>query len=282
MGIDRVKNYYDNQVEHEWIRLDQDYYHKIEFEVTKHFIYKYTSPNSRIIDIGGGPGRYTIDLLENNHCVCLVDLSPQLLDKAKSEIDKRNLSQLLENIFERNATNLAQIKSNTYDPTLLMGPLYHLTEYTDRKLALLEALRVTRPGGYIFSSIIPKLCPVRDMFRWSLEGARQSINNENHELDRILNTCTYLNESNNPNAFTDASFANTFDMPNLYKELNIELVESFSCEGIAAFQGDKINALVNNETTWKNLLQIIIRTATEPSALGAGEHCVFVGRKKKI
>ena len=35
----------------------------------------------------------------------------------------------------------------TFDAALLLGPLYHLTERSDRLLALREALRVVKPGG---------------------------------------------------------------------------------------------------------------------------------------
>ena len=36
-----------------------------------------------------------------------------------------------------------------FDAALLAGPMYHLTEAADRRLALREAIRVVRPGGFI-------------------------------------------------------------------------------------------------------------------------------------
>lgn len=41
---------------------------------------------------------------------------------------------------------------NTYDITLLLGPLYHLYSIADKRHALHEAIRVTKPGGVIFAA----------------------------------------------------------------------------------------------------------------------------------
>jgi len=98
-------------------------------------------------------------------------------------------------------------------------------------------------------------------------------------LDNILDHCKYENIGNRPNAFTDAYFADTEDIPNLYKEFDINLIEAFSCEGIAAFMNEKINQLVDGPETFKKLISLIIRTCTVPSCLGSGEHCVFIGQK---
>lgn len=55
--MNEIENWYDNEYE-EWDRLDR---HKIEFEITKRYLDKYIiKPESKIFDIGGGPGRYSI------------------------------------------------------------------------------------------------------------------------------------------------------------------------------------------------------------------------------
>jgi SAM-dependent methyltransferase len=279
--MDRVKRFYDSNPDMEWGRLFQDTYHKIEYEVTSHFIHKYASPQNRIVDIGCGPGRYAIQLLEEGYHVTLVDLSSALLEKAQKEIEQRQLTNHLEGIYEKNAIDLDGIKSNTFDVALLLGPLYHLPAFHDRKKAIKEALRVTKPGGYIFAATITRLSPIRDMFRWKPADARQCLQEQEKEINQILETGVYINETDDPKKFTDAYLARPQDIPNLYTELQIQLLETFSCEGIAAFLDEKVNQLIDNEETWKRLFEIIIRTCTDPSILGAGEHCVFVGQKQK-
>ena len=48
-----------------------------------------------------------------------------------------------------NALDLNMLKDNTYDITLLLGPMYHLYSDEDKITALKEAVRITKPGGHI-------------------------------------------------------------------------------------------------------------------------------------
>jgi hypothetical protein len=48
--------------------------------------------------------------------------------------------------------NLSAFDSDTYDITLLLGPMYHLFTKEDQLLALAEAVRVTKQGGVIFAA----------------------------------------------------------------------------------------------------------------------------------
>jgi len=57
-----IRDYYDQKAEDEWKRLVQDPYHRLEFIVTMHFLNKHLPKSGLILDAGGGPGRYTIEL----------------------------------------------------------------------------------------------------------------------------------------------------------------------------------------------------------------------------
>ena len=66
-----VKQFYDEHAENEWERLFSDAYHRLEFIITTHFLDKYLSKNGLILDAGGGPGRYTIELAKKGYGVVL-------------------------------------------------------------------------------------------------------------------------------------------------------------------------------------------------------------------
>ena len=70
--IKEVENYYYNSAEREWERLER---HRIEFDITKRYLDKYLNKKSKILDAGGGPGRYSIYLAKHGHDVTLLDLS---------------------------------------------------------------------------------------------------------------------------------------------------------------------------------------------------------------
>lgn len=120
---------------------------KVEFFTTMEYIKNYLHKGAKIIDIGAGTGKYSIELYNMGYDVTAVELV------------KKNLSVLKQNCpsipaMQANALNLKKIKDNTYDITLLLGPMYHLFTKEDKLRALTEAKRVTKPNGVIFVAYI--------------------------------------------------------------------------------------------------------------------------------
>ncbi len=274
----RIQNFYNSDPLKEQNRLERNAYHSIESEVTKRFIQDYIKPGMQIADIGCGAGHYSIWLMEKGYSVYLSDLSSGLLNQAKKEISEKKLDSFLLGADVKNATNLTGILDKQFDMTFCFGPFYHLLTIEERILALKEIKRITKPGGYIFIATINRLCPIKDMmFGYTKEWADEITNDFKQTLN-ILNTGIYKNESENPNAFTDAYFAKPEEIPALYKQENIVLEQTFSCEGIAAFLDEKAEILKQNKQTWSNFIELIYLTATDSSVIGSGEHTVFVGK----
>ena len=96
----------------------------------------------KILDIGAGTGRYSVALAEEGFDVTAVELVKYNLGILK----KKNSSV---KAMLGNALNLKKLSDNTFDVTLLFGPMYHLFGFEDKEKALLEAKRVTKPGGII-------------------------------------------------------------------------------------------------------------------------------------
>ena len=84
--IQTVKEYYDQNAQMEWERLEQ---HPFEFIFTTYMLEKYIKPGDRVLDIGGGPGRYSIHFARRGCAVTLADLSEGNIDLAKERRRKR-------------------------------------------------------------------------------------------------------------------------------------------------------------------------------------------------
>ncbi len=140
----RVRDYYESNLLREWQRLDTPI-SQLEFRSTLHLIEKYFPKHGHICDIGGGPGRYTIELLKQGYDVTLTDLSELFLDFAKSQMDQRGLHA--KQIIPADARDMSALETNAYDAVLLMGPLYHLPDAQDRQRVLSELKRILKPEG---------------------------------------------------------------------------------------------------------------------------------------
>lgn len=77
-----VKAFYDDNTEAEWTRLDR---RPIEFEIAKRFLKRIIKPGDKILDMGGGPGRYAVWLAEMGCKVTLGDLSSTNVKFAKKK-----------------------------------------------------------------------------------------------------------------------------------------------------------------------------------------------------
>ncbi|MBR4162302.1 MAG: class I SAM-dependent methyltransferase, partial [Solobacterium sp.] len=78
------------------------------------------------------------------------------------ELLDNNLAVLRENSkgmdhiasFQGDAVDLGMFRDDTFDMTLLLGPMYHLYEAEEVNAAIDEAIRVTKPGGILMFAFL--------------------------------------------------------------------------------------------------------------------------------
>lgn len=123
-------------------------YGMVEYITTMKYIEKYLEPGMRIMEIGAATGRYSHALARQGYQVDAVELVEHNI-----EIFKQNtaLGEPV-TITQGNAMDLSAFESDTYDITLLLGPMYHLYTTEDKLKALAEAIRVTKKGGIVFAA----------------------------------------------------------------------------------------------------------------------------------
>lgn len=118
----------------------------VEFITTMTYIKRYLKPDMRILDIGAGTGRYS-------HALAKLGYSIDAIELVESNIDifKKNMTEDMKiSIIQGDAKDLCVFVDNTYDITLLFGPMYHMFNTEDKLKVLSEAIRVTKANGIIF------------------------------------------------------------------------------------------------------------------------------------
>lgn len=120
----------------------------VEFTTTMHFIDRYLKPGMRICEVGAATGRYSHTLARRGFRVDAVELVQHNIDVFNA------LTQPGEDVTIRqgNAVDLGFFEDDTFDMTLILGPMYHLFREEDRRRALQEAVRVTKRGGVILAA----------------------------------------------------------------------------------------------------------------------------------
>lgn len=120
----------------------------VEFLTTMRYIDKYLRPGMKILEIGAATGRYSHALAQKGYAVDAVELVQHNIDIFREKtLPGENVT-----IRQGNAKDLSFFADNTYDITMLLGPMYHLYTEAEQKQALSEAIRVTKKGGIVFAA----------------------------------------------------------------------------------------------------------------------------------
>ena len=131
-------------------RLQRSRHGQLEYAVTMDYIHRFAAPGDSVLEVGAGTGRYSIALAKEGVDVTAVDLVESNLALL------RESSKGLENLraVKGDATDLGGFADQTFDVTLVLGPLYHLYEKEDVHKAIDEAIRVTKGNGVILFAFI--------------------------------------------------------------------------------------------------------------------------------
>ncbi|MYD50526.1 MAG: class I SAM-dependent methyltransferase [Dehalococcoidia bacterium] len=275
MTTDAVHAYYAGLGEREWARLEDPDDGAIEFEVTCQVLTTYLPPQARVLDIGGGPGRYAIWLAKRGHRVSLADLCPEQLSIARTKIGQAGVEAMVEEIAVADARDLSRWPDNSFDAVLSLGPFYHLLNSNDRDRAAAELHRVLRVGGTAFVALMPRYA----FLRRTLE-----IPDERHHLaqpdflERVLSEGVFINDL--PGRFTDAYGVLPEEVSPFFEQHGFTTLALLSAEGIAVNSQRALSDLASSDpTAYQTALDVIIQTAGDPCILGMANHLLYVGRR---
>ncbi len=143
-----ISGFYDQADEDS--RLQRSRHGQLEYAVTMNYIHRYAASGARVLEVGAGTGRYSAALAKEGFHVTAVELVESNLT-----ILRKN-SEGMENLqaVQGDATDLSRFADQSFDITLVLGPLYHLYEEEDIHKAIDEAIRVTKKNGIIFFAFI--------------------------------------------------------------------------------------------------------------------------------
>lgn len=228
----------------------------IEFITTMKYIKNYLKPNDKIIEIGAGTGKYSITLSNEGYDVTAVELVKHNL----KEIEKK--SNKVKTILG-NAINLKMIKDNTYDITLLLGPMYHLITKEEKIQALEEAKRITKKNGIIMVAYC------MNDYAVLIHGFR-----DNNIIEAIKNNNIDSNFHLTPKNTDLYSRVTINDINELNNIVNLKRIKIISPDGPANYIRNVLNKM--DEETFNIFINYHLSTCERPDLIGAGAHTLDI------
>ena len=239
---------------------------------TRELIERHVPPaRATVVDVGGAAGAYAFWLADRGYDVHLIDAVPRLVEEARRRNERATRPLASCRVGDARALSIAD---ESAEIVLMLGPLYHLVEASDRRTALREALRVLRPRGVLVAAAISRWASAldglaRDLFR---DDRFASI------VARDVRDGQHRNPTGRLDYFTTAYFHRP-------EELRDELLTAgLRVEGLYGVEGPGWT-LTDLTERWADpqrrnaLLHVARLLETEPSVLGCSAHLIAIGRK---
>lgn len=238
-------------------------YGMVEYLTTMRYIEKYLCPGMRVLEIGAATGRYSHALAQKGYQVDAVELVEHNI-----EIFKENTKPGEHiTITQGNAKDLSAFEDDTYDITLILGPMYHLFTQEDKLQALSEAIRVTKKGGIVFATYCMGDAAI------VLYGFRQG------QIHNIVEKCMLDTE-------TFETFSQPWDLFELHRKEDIDKLRShfavtqlhfLATDGYANHMRQQLSEM--DEETFQLFLRYHFATCERVDLVGYSNHTLDIFRK---
>lgn len=237
---------------------------QVEYRISMQYIHdclpKDKKPEEiKILDIGAGTGRYSIPLFEEGYDVTAVEFVQHNLGILKQKNPDIKA-------YKGNAIKLKRFANDSFDVTILFGPMYHLGSYEEKLQALREAKRVTKDGGIV---LVAYCMNEYSVITYAFKEKHIMECMEKGMLDQNFHT-----------RFTDESlydYVRLEDIERLNADAMLHRIRILSPDGAANYIRPFLNAL--SEEEFEMFVQYQKTVCERADLLGAGAHIVDILQK---
>lgn len=202
-------------------------------KITEYFIIDNLPKKTlKILDAGGGTGRFSEPLLKKEHKVVLTELSDEMLKKAKEKLRSYNNVEFIKN----SVINMKEFKDESFDVVIMINAI--LDYCGDYNKAMQEAYRILKKGGLLIATVNNRFLYCKshelkegnfDLFRKNMETGNRYIVWGGQEKGHISHEFT-LDELKNAlekNSFNIKKIMGIFNLMDKYEMDNVKNKEEF-------------------------------------------------------
>lgn len=236
---------------------------QVEFFVSLAYIKKYLKKYGckKVADIGAGTGAYSLELNKMGYDMTAVEYVRKNLEVLRNK-------QSRVKTFLGDAKNLSMLKENSFDATILFGPIYHAISFEDKIKILNEAKRITKKDGLIF------IAYYMNEYAILLHGFR-----DNNILESIKNGRVDKNFhiKNLPEDLY--SFERMSDINKYNKICRLKRLKIFAPDGASDYMRDCLNKM--DDKTFEIFKKYQLKLSSKKELLGASSHLVDIVKNMK-
>jgi ubiquinone/menaquinone biosynthesis C-methylase UbiE len=249
-------------------RLQKDNQHMTEFLVTSVYLQKYLRKNLHILDVGSGPGIYSILCAQKGTQVAAFDISKRNIEQLQDQIHNTPLQEKI-SLHQGNAIDLSTFPDDSFDLVLNMGPLYHLKTAKEKKQAIVESLRVLKPEGILFVAYINKY------FKFYQRIMRNDNPIKWEVMDSIIKN-GWKHDMDEEVFF----FLFPFEVEQLFENYDGTILHHASTDATTPLMADVINSM--DDEDFAKYMDFHLQFCEDPHLLGSSLHNLLIFNKAKF
>lgn len=262
-----MRAYYDELGSTEWDRLEKDIGGRVSLEVHRQFLSRFIQHGDRVLEIGAGPGRFTLELIDLGARVAVTDFSPVQLDLNRTRFAD---STSVESWEILDVCDTSKYEDGEFDAVVAYGgPLSYAFENIDE--AMEGLFRIVRPGGVVVASVMSLLGTWRHLLEDTLIVAETLGEDVN---DAILRT----GDLRPMGGAHVCQMFHASDINTLIERSGGEVLAMSASNWASLDKPDALESLESDPDRWRRFLEHEVAACAEPGALDGGTHLLFAAR----
>ncbi len=268
---DQIRAFYDAYGEQEWQRFDLSPANRVNFYLHCRYLEWYIQASDHVLDVGAGPGRFTIELAKIGATVTVADISPRQLVLNRTKVREAGYEASVVDRVLADVTDLSRFPPGRFDAVVCYGgPLSYVFEHADD--ALSELLRVTKRGGYVLLSVMSLAGTLRRFLPEALDLARD---HGAEVLYKIIATGDQTGPLAEGHRFHYYRWA---ELKRLLRRHPCTIKAATAANFLAIRNEEALQEIVADTNLWSAFLQWEVAVCQEPGALDGGTHIIAVVR----
>jgi len=172
-----VRVFYDQYGAAEWDRFDRNVAGRVGLELHTRFQSRWVHAGDRVLEVGAGPGRFTIELARLGARILVSDISPRQLDLNRDRVAAAGCEDAVEGRHVLDITDLSSLEQGSFDVvTAFGGPLSYVFERAGEGLD--QLLAAVQPGGIVLFSVMSRWGSIHQFLDGVLEEFAKGLTDE--------------------------------------------------------------------------------------------------------
>jgi SAM-dependent methyltransferase len=266
---DLVRAYFDRFAESEWERLVKTPEAEVNLAVHRYYLRQNLQQDWRVLEVGAGAGRFTIELAKLGCRVVVTDISPVQLELNREKVAEAGWTEAVEDSQLVDVVEMAGFEDDSFDALVCYGgPLSYVLDR--REEALAECIRVTKPGGPLLFSVMSLWGSVHSGLPFVLSVPREA--NEAIIATGDITAASLPGHEHYCHAFRGTEFRD------LLERAGLEIEVLSAATSLSTAWRDRLDAVRTDPDRWDELVAMEIQACAEPGMVEAGRHMIAVAR----